>query len=72
MTQPENQVAATGQVNKMHGPPVTEGLPNTWLPELLRPGKGTKHMTHLVLCPCGVLENLSGLDLGSALNTRLT
>ena len=45
--------------------------PSIWSPELLRPGKGTKHRPNQrSLCFCGVLENLnrSGLDLGNAHN----
>ena len=44
---------------------------NTWSPELLRPGTGTKHRPNQV---CTFVEyfvenlNLSGLDLGSACN----
>ena len=39
-----NWEAGTGEVIKMHGPPGAVCLPSTWLPELLRPGKGTKCM----------------------------
>ena len=34
--------------DKMHRPPGTVHLPSTWLPELLRPGKGTKYTPNLV------------------------
>ena len=37
-----NQAARTREGIKMHGPPGTVCSPSTWLPELLRPGKGTK------------------------------
>jgi len=40
----------TGEVIKMHGPPGTVCSPSTQLPELLRPGKDTKH-TALVEYP---------------------
>ena len=47
--------AETGEVIKTHGPPGTVCLPSTWLPELLGPGKGTKHKPNrvcaLVGCP---------------------
>ena len=36
-----NEVAKTGEAIKTHDPPGTMYLPNTCLPELLRPGKGT-------------------------------
>ena len=39
-----NQAARIRKVIKMHSPPVTVRLPSTWSSELLRPGKGTKHM----------------------------
>ena len=45
---PGNQVAGTREVIKMHHPPGRVGLPNTFLPELLRPGKGTNIMPKLV------------------------
>ena len=41
--------------------------PNTWSPELLGPGKGTKHRPNQV-CASVEYPNLSGLDLGSAYN----
>ena len=41
---PGNQAAGTGEVIKTHGPPGTVCSPSTWLPELLRPEKGTKCM----------------------------
>ena len=37
-----NQVAKLGEAIKIHDLPGTMYLPNTCLPELLRPGKGTK------------------------------
>ena len=48
----------------MHGPPGTVCLPSTQSPDLLEPGKGTKHTAHLGLCPCRAAEKLSTLDLG--------
>ena len=47
--------------------------PSTWSPELLGPGKGTKHRPKPSLCLCRVPENpnLSGLDLGSPWNRGL-
>ena len=41
---PGNRAAGTGEVIKMHGPPGTVHWLSTWLPELLRPRKGTKCM----------------------------
>ena len=53
----------------MHGTSGAVCLPSTWLPELLGPGKGKKHMPNQV---CALAEypriNLSSLDLGSAQN----
>ena len=51
----------------MHRPIWGVCSPSTWLPELLRPGKGTKCRPSQV---CGLPENLnlSSLDLGSARN----
>ena len=40
----------------MRSPPGTVCSSSTQLPELLRPGKGTKHTAHLGLCPCGESE----------------
>ena len=62
-------MAGTREVIKMHGPPGTVRSPNTWLPELLGPGKNTERMPNRV-SPCGVPKNLnlSSLDLGNALN----
>jgi len=48
-----NHVAGTGEVIKTHVPPGTVHLSNTWLPELLGPGKGTKRMPNLV---CALAE----------------
>ena len=43
--------------------------PNTWSPELLGPGKGTKHRPNRsVLWGLPEYLNLNGLDLGSACN----
>ena len=42
--------------------------PSTWSPELLGPGKGTKHRPNQV-CASGVTKNLSDLDLGTAYNS---
>ena len=51
--------------DKMHRPPGTGCSSSTWLPELLRPGKGTNlYSTHSG--PENL--NLSSLDLGSARN----
>ena len=41
---PGNQVAGTGEVIKTHGSPGTVRLTSTWSPEMLRSGKGAKHM----------------------------
>ena len=41
---PGNKVAGTREVIKIHGPSGRVHSSSTWLPELLRPGKGTKHM----------------------------
>ena len=41
---PGNLVARTWKGIKTHGPPGTVCSPSTWLPELLRTGKGKKHM----------------------------
>ena len=37
-----NRMVGTGEVIKMHGPPGTVCSPSTWLPDVLRPRKGTK------------------------------
>ena len=47
-----NRGARTGEVNKMNCPPGTVCSPSTQSPDLLRPGKGTKHTAHLDLWPC--------------------
>ena len=39
-------VAGIREMIKTHGPPGMVHLPSTWLPELLRPGKGTKRMAN--------------------------
>ena len=39
---PGKPSSRTGEVIKMQGPAGTVCLPNTWSPELLGPGKGTK------------------------------
>ena len=44
MAHPGNQVARTREVIKVHCQPGRVCSPITWLPELLRPGKGMKHM----------------------------
>ena len=69
---PRNWVARTGEVNKTHGPSETMCSSSTWSPELLRPGKGTKHTAHLGLCFCGTPENLSSLVLGTTWNAGHT
>ena len=51
---PRKQVMGTGEI-KAHGPPGTVCLPSSWLPELLGPGKGTKHMPNRV---CALAEYL--------------
>ena len=66
MVQQGNQVARTGEMNKMHGPPGKVHLPSFWLPEQLGTGTSIKHTAHLGLCPYRALKSLSGLDLGSA------
>ena len=50
---PINQVAGTGEVIKKQGPPGTVHSQSTWSPELLGPGKGTKHMPNQV---CALVE----------------
>ena len=45
---PGNQVSGAGEVTKMHRPHGTVCSPSTWLPEPLRPGKGTKRMPNPV------------------------
>ena len=59
--------------DKMHCPPGSVCSPSIWSPEVLRPGKGTKHRPNRV-CFCGVPKNLnlSGLYLGSARNSGST
>ena len=56
----------------MHGPHETVHSPSTRLPELLGPVKGTKHTPQPSLSPCRVPKNLSGLDLGRAVNAEPT
>ena len=46
----------------MHGPPGTVRSASTWSPELLRPGKCTKHRTHFREHPCRAAWNLSNVD----------
>ena len=64
-----NSVVRTMEVIKIHGPPGTVHSPSSWSPGLLGTGKGTKCTPNQV-CSCRVSENLSGLDLGSAQNSR--
>ena len=55
--------------DKVHRPPGTVHSPSTWSPELLGPGKSTKHRPNEVCAFVETLElNLSGLNLGSTLN----
>ena len=72
MVHPGNQATGTRKVHKTHGPPGTVHSPSIWSPEQLGPGKGTKHIAHLSVCPWRVPENLSGLDLGSIWNSGPT
>ena len=51
-----NQAARTRKVHKTQGPHETVHSPSTWSPELLGPGKGTKHTVDLGLCPCRALR----------------
>ena len=44
---PGNWVVWTREVIKMHSPPGTVRSASTWLPELLRPGNGTKRTPNL-------------------------
>ena len=62
---PGNLAAGTGEVIRCTAQLGRGHSPSTWSPELLRPGKGTKHL-------CGAPEslNLSGSDLGSARNPQ--
>ena len=62
---PGNLEAGTGEVIRCTAQLGRGHSPSTWSPELLRPGKGTKHL-------CGAPEslNLSGSDLGSARNPQ--
>ena len=69
---PKNQAARTEKVHKTQGPHGTVHSPNTWSPELLGPGQGTKHTVDLGLCPCGAPEKLSSLDLETAWDTGIT
>ena len=63
---PRKPTGWTWELIKMHRPPGTVCSLSTQSPELLRPGKDTKHTAYPSLCPCGVPKNLSGLDLESA------
>ena len=54
---PRKAVARTDEVIKIHGPPGTVCSPSTWSPELLRPGKDTKHTPNQVCALAEYLRN---------------
>ena len=60
-----NPVVGTREMHKMHVPPERVCWPSTQSLDWLEPGKGTKHIAHLGLCPCSAPKNLRGSDLGS-------
>ena len=66
---PGNQAAVTGKVIKTYRPSGTVCSPSTWSPELLGPGKGTKHGPNWVCVLWSMREpEAEQLNLGSSRN----
>ena len=61
-----NLVVLTWELIKTYGPPGTMCWPSTWLPELLRAGKGTKGMPSSERLIQNYGSGALGADLGMA------
>ena len=72
MVHPENWVSGTREVIKMHGSPGTGHSQSTWPPELLQPGKGTKHAPNRACALAEYPRTWTSLDLGSVRSTGPT